>query len=207
VIATATNAVVGIPIPVGREPFGVAVTPDGKHAYVANAFSSNVSVIATATNTVVTTVMAGNIPFGVGIMPPSKGISFSAFNAKLEIDLEQNSNRDSFDLQSSFALASDSGSIIPVTLAVTLRVGTFTTIIPPDSFKAVPRSGVTDYLFRGMIEGVDLKVLIEAKETSHYALRAEARGANLTGTRNPVPVTLGIGDDGVATSVNADVDH
>jgi hypothetical protein len=151
--------------------------------------------------------MAGNIPFGVGIMPPSKGISFSAFNAKLEIDLEQNSNRDSFDLQSSFALASDSGSIIPVTLAVTLRVGTFTTIIPPDSFKAVPRSGVTDYLFRGMIEGVDLKVLIEAKETSHYALRAEARGANLTGTRNPVPVTLGIGDDGVATSVNADVDH
>jgi hypothetical protein len=140
-------------------------------------------------------------------VPPSKGISFGAFNAKLEIDLDKNSKRDSFDLQSSFALASDSGSITPVTLAVTLRVGTFTTIIPPDSFNAVTRNGVTAYLFKGMIGGVDLKVLIEPEETSHYALRAEARGANLTGTRNPVPVTLGIGDDGVTTSVKADIDH
>jgi YVTN family beta-propeller protein len=29
VIATATNKVVGLPIPVGLSPFGVAVTPDG----------------------------------------------------------------------------------------------------------------------------------------------------------------------------------
>jgi len=207
VIATATNTVVAT-INVGSFPFGVAVTPDGTRAYVANSGSFNVSVIATATNTVAATVVAGNLPFAVAIRPPSKGISFSAFNARLEIDLDQNSNRDSFDLQStSFALASDSGSIIPVTLAVTLRVGTFTTIIPPGSFKAVTRNGVTAYLFKGMIGGVDLKVLIEPEETSHYALRAEARGANLTGTRNPVPVTLGIGDDGVTTSVKADIDH
>ena len=104
-------------------------------------------------------------------------------------------------------MASESGSIIPVTLAVTLGIGTFTTIIPPNSFKAVARNGGTAYLFKGMIGGVDFEVLIEPKETSHYALRAEARGANLTGTRNPVPVTLGIGDDGVTTSVKADIDH
>jgi hypothetical protein len=98
-------------------------------------------VIATATNTAVATVKVGSGPFAVAIMPPSKGISFSAFNAKLEIHLEKNPKQDSFDLQSGFALASESGSIVPVTLAVTLRVGTFTTIIPPGSFKAITGAG------------------------------------------------------------------
>src|ERR1700731_5405963 len=69
VIDTATNTVVGIPIPVGREPFGVAVTPDGKHAYVANRGSNNVSVIDTATNMVVATVVVGNVPFNVTVTP------------------------------------------------------------------------------------------------------------------------------------------
>jgi YVTN family beta-propeller protein len=36
VIATATNTVVGLPIPVGDLPLGVAVTPDGSEVYVAN---------------------------------------------------------------------------------------------------------------------------------------------------------------------------
>jgi YVTN family beta-propeller protein len=68
-IDTATNTVVGIPIPVGREPFGVDVTPDGKHAYVANRGSNNVSVIDMATNMVVATVVAGNVPFNVAVTP------------------------------------------------------------------------------------------------------------------------------------------
>ena len=34
-IGTATNTP-GTPIPVGQEPLGVAITPDGKTAYVAN---------------------------------------------------------------------------------------------------------------------------------------------------------------------------
>jgi YVTN family beta-propeller protein len=45
------------PVPCGgRTHNGVAVTPDGKHAYVANFESLDVSVIDTATNTVVATV-------------------------------------------------------------------------------------------------------------------------------------------------------
>ncbi|WP_313888625.1 YncE family protein [Mycolicibacterium sp. CBMA 226] len=53
VIDTTANAVIGGPITVGRVPFGVAVTPDGKHVYVANATDGTVSVIDTATNKVV----------------------------------------------------------------------------------------------------------------------------------------------------------
>src|SRR5262249_58363271 len=51
VIDTATNTVVGSPIPVGILPGGVAVTPHGSKVYVPNV--STHSVIDTATNTVV----------------------------------------------------------------------------------------------------------------------------------------------------------
>src|SRR6266446_4345474 len=69
VIATATNTVVGLPIPVGTLPLGVAVTPDGSTVYVANFGAGTVSVIATATNTVTATIPVGTIPTGVAVTP------------------------------------------------------------------------------------------------------------------------------------------
>jgi len=54
VIDTSTNTVVAT-IPVGANPAGVAITPDGTRAYVANS-SGTVSVIDTSTNTVVATI-------------------------------------------------------------------------------------------------------------------------------------------------------
>ena len=51
---------------------GVAVAPVGRHAYVTNYFSKSVSVIATATNTVVATVTVGNNPQGVAVTPDGK---------------------------------------------------------------------------------------------------------------------------------------
>jgi YVTN family beta-propeller protein len=93
VIDTATNTVVGLPIPVGREPFGVAVTPDGKHAYVANRGSNNVSVIDTATNTVEPTViMVGTNPVKVAVTPDGKHAyvtNFSSNNVSV-IDMASN---------------------------------------------------------------------------------------------------------------------
>jgi YVTN family beta-propeller protein len=72
VIETETNTVVAtIPIlgvgPFGRAPLGVAVTPDGAHAYVVNVLVSTVSVIDTdpsspTFNTVVNTVAVGSNP-------------------------------------------------------------------------------------------------------------------------------------------------
>ena len=58
----------------GSGPIGVAVTPDGKHAYVTNIDSNNVSVIDTATNTVVATVPVGNNPCGVAVTPDGKHV-------------------------------------------------------------------------------------------------------------------------------------
>jgi YVTN family beta-propeller protein len=72
VIDTATNMVVAT-VPVGSTPIAVAVTPDGKHAYVVNQGSSpGVSVIDTASNTVVATISAGSGPTGVAVTPDGK---------------------------------------------------------------------------------------------------------------------------------------
>jgi YVTN family beta-propeller protein len=61
-------------ITVGSIPVAVAVTPDGKRAYVTNNSSANVSVIDTnpndiAYNTVVATVAAGVNPIAVAVAP------------------------------------------------------------------------------------------------------------------------------------------
>jgi len=62
VIATATNAAIAR-ISVGGAPHGVALTPDGAHAYVSNAAdSAGVSVIDTATNRVTATIPVGIFP-------------------------------------------------------------------------------------------------------------------------------------------------
>ena len=66
----ATNAVVGSAIPVGSEPVGIAITPDGTKAYVTNQNANTVSVIDTATNTVVgSAIPVGSAPFGIAICP------------------------------------------------------------------------------------------------------------------------------------------
>ena len=201
VIDTTTNTVVGTPIPLGTNPWGVVVTPDGKYAYVTNASSGNVSVIDTATNTVVgAPIPVGSGPFWLGIIPPPQGVPFLAFSAKLQIALDRKANHDAFALESSFTLSSTaSNGINPLTEAVKLQVGTFTTTIPPGSFKKSGRL----FTFVGSIGGVNLQALIAPTGTLRYAFLAAAERASLTGTTNPVPVMLTIGDDSGMISVKA----
>ena len=71
VIDTAYNSVtytvIGSPIAVGDRPRGVAVTRDSAKVYVANELSNSVSVIATATNTVIATIPVSTLPIGVAV--------------------------------------------------------------------------------------------------------------------------------------------
>jgi YVTN family beta-propeller protein len=54
-------------IPVGTEPFGVAVDATTNRIYVTNYGSSTVSVIDAGTNTVITTISVGFAPIGVAV--------------------------------------------------------------------------------------------------------------------------------------------
>ena len=68
VIDAASNTVIGM-VPVGVQPRGVAVNPDGDLLYVANSGSNSVSVIDAASNTVVATVPVGTRPRGLAVHP------------------------------------------------------------------------------------------------------------------------------------------
>jgi YVTN family beta-propeller protein len=63
-----TNVVTDV-VSVGANPQGVAITPDGLFAYVANMDDCTVSVIDTLTNTVASTVGVGTDPYRVAITP------------------------------------------------------------------------------------------------------------------------------------------
>ena len=67
-IATATNTA-GEPIEVGVRPGAIAVTPDGKTAYVINFYSHSVTPIATATNTPGQPIQVGDGPYAIAITP------------------------------------------------------------------------------------------------------------------------------------------
>jgi hypothetical protein len=117
-------------------------------------------------------------------------------------------------LLQSFTLSSTaSNGIHPLTEPVTLQIGTFTTTIPPGYFKKHEHEDDEDkgedgsFTFHGVIDGVRLKALIKRTGTLRYAFQTKAKGADLTDTKNPVPVTLTIGDDRGTTSVTAHISH
>ncbi|WP_405692562.1 IPT/TIG domain-containing protein [Streptomyces sp. NBC_00057] len=70
-------------IPVGGNPLGVALTPGGTRAYVANRSSNTVSVIDTATNTVTATIPTGAGPTLVAIAPDGAHVYVSVADAAL----------------------------------------------------------------------------------------------------------------------------
>jgi YVTN family beta-propeller protein len=72
-INTATNERVGGPIEAGKEPNSVAITPDGKYAYVTDGEAESVSVIETGLRHNVATIKkVGEDPFGIAITPDGK---------------------------------------------------------------------------------------------------------------------------------------
>ena len=66
VIDTASNAIVQ-EIAVGRRPWNMALTPDGKKLYVAVGRSNAVAVIDTVTYAKVAEIPVGELPWGVAI--------------------------------------------------------------------------------------------------------------------------------------------
>jgi YVTN family beta-propeller protein len=67
-ISTASNTA-GRPIPTGVSPRAIAITPNGKTAYVANDSSDTVTPIQTATNTAGKPIPVGKTPWFIAITP------------------------------------------------------------------------------------------------------------------------------------------
>ncbi len=150
---------------------------------------------------------------------PSNGIvqvsgfpapSISIFTADVEIELGPEPNNDEFEVEGSFTLAVASNGIDPLTEDVTIRVGTFSTTIPAGSFEVDDESDDDsddeEFEFEGVIDGVELEFEIEAFGDDSFDFEVEGEDADLTGTVNPVEVTLTIGDDTGTISVTAEIE-
>jgi YVTN family beta-propeller protein len=87
VIDTATDTVTTTILPVSSFPAGVTANPDGTKVYVANSqqFASNVSVIATATNTVIATIPVGEEPFGIAVTPNGSNIYVASISRTVSV--------------------------------------------------------------------------------------------------------------------------
>src|SRR5215469_10992164 len=70
-INTITNTALKA-ITVGSFPFAIAITPDGKTAYVANTDSNTVTPIRTATDTALKAIKVGSGPVAIAIIPDGK---------------------------------------------------------------------------------------------------------------------------------------
>jgi uncharacterized protein (TIGR03437 family) len=90
VIDTSTNKVTAT-IMVGSQPQGIAITPDGAFAYVANC-GGDVFVIDTATNKVATKFVAGACPTGVAITPDGTRAYVTLDNANSVAVIDTSSN-------------------------------------------------------------------------------------------------------------------
>jgi subtilase family serine protease len=108
-------------------------------------------------------------------------------------------NQPGFALNANFTLGGASGGINPTTELVTLELANFATSIPPGSFVL---SGPSTYTYVGVINGVNLKLVIKLTSGKTFLLGVIATNVNVTAA-NPaaVPVTVIIDNDsGTATA-------
>jgi hypothetical protein len=124
-------------------------------------------------------------------------VAFSAFTVKAEIS---GTPPTGFDINGSFTLGSGSNGINPLTEAVTLQIGGYSSTIPKGSFTQTHKGA---WVYEGTIAGVALEVRIAPVSANSYSFQAEGSGANLAGTANPVTVVLTIGDDSGTTTASA----
>jgi uncharacterized membrane protein len=140
---------------------------------------------------------AANVTHGFVTAPI---VPFATFKVDAGIDQDQNT---SFEIDGHFTLGAGSAGINLLTEDVKLQVGTFSTAIPSGSFEG---DGRNTFEFEGLINGVELKVTIYHVRDNRFLFTAIGKGANMTGTVNPVTVVLTIGDNTGSAKVIADLD-
>lgn len=79
--AGASKITVTASIPVGHRPLGIALSPNGDNAYVANATDNTVSVIDTLSSTVIATIPVPTFPWGVAVTPDGHHVYISSQSA------------------------------------------------------------------------------------------------------------------------------
>ena len=115
-----------------------------------------------------------------------------AFPVRSRIRQGPGGNDDEFKLKGTFTLSPTSNGISPTTENVTLRIGTFSASIPAGSFQFEHKRR---FRFAGTINQAKVVFVIQLLGKNRFGFSAKASQTDLTGTVNPAPVKLIIGDD------------
>ena len=148
-------------VTVGYEPIGVAVTPNGAYAYVANNGGGSVSVISTATNTVTAKVPVGNL---------SKGVAVTPNGAYVYVTNEDDGTVSVINTVSSASPTPTSTSTSPTATPTSTTSSTQTPIATPTSFKN-PTSSPTVPEFPTMLLALVAMALIVTASLFAYRRR------------------------------------
>ena len=79
-------------LPVAQLPQGLAVSPDGKRAYVSDAAASSVAIVDLIHERVIATAMVANLPAGLAVTPDSREIYVSNSDSSTISALDEASN-------------------------------------------------------------------------------------------------------------------
>ncbi|MGH7769697.1 MAG: hypothetical protein ACREQP_19795 [Candidatus Binatia bacterium] len=128
---------------------------------------------------------------------------FAAFNAKVEIDIEDGE----IDMIANFTLNSGSNGLDLVKDVVSLELkggkSAYSVAIPAGSFKKDSGGG---FNFQGTITRVKLTASVRPSRGGSFDFEVETEGANLKGFANPVTVSLAIGDNHGSRTVTAKIE-
>lgn len=204
VLNPGTNAVVGSPITVGTNPSYIAITPDGKHAYVANTNNGiggggTVSVIDTSTNGVVATVPVGDQPFGVAISPDGTQawvVDFGFVNSSGISIINTSSNTVTATISSPILAALEAVFSIDGTKAYVTDAGAGKVFVFDTATKALITSVTTDYV-DGIAITPDGKHLYVAGTTLNRVLVIDT-------STNAVTATISVGNSPTDIAISLD---
>jgi len=128
-IEVATNKP-GAEIKVGKEPDGVAVTPDGKTVYVTNIGSGTVTPIEVATNKPGPEIKVGSNPVGIAVTPDGKTVYVTNYTSGTVTPIEVATNKPGPEItvgshpvgiavtpDGKTAYVSESGTVTPIEVA------------------------------------------------------------------------------------------
>jgi YVTN family beta-propeller protein len=195
VIDARTGQQVGKPIPVGKYPFGIAISPDGRTAYVSNFESPSVSVIDLLTLTVSQTIKAGigEGPRGVAITPDGRFAYVANENSEFISVIDTHSNsalspQIPVGLATQIAISPDGGTGY-VTNYASRRISTFS-VQANTPGPVIPASGLRPYYVAVSPDGGSM--FFSSYEPSRL-YRVSTQG-NIVGQ----PATVGEGAAGVA---------
>jgi hypothetical protein len=129
------------------------------------------------------------------------GAPFGALTAEGEIEWGPRTGDDAFAVQATFPRGTGDKEMALRTQTVHFQLGTFAVTLPPGS---LTRDQPGRFKFDGVLDGVALEVVIRPLGGS-FEFQVNGKGADLSGTVNPVPVHCIIGEDSGSTTIIAGI--